>query len=319
MKSGKKIIEIGVPQGSVLGPILFLIYINDLPNLKLRGIPFLFADDTGIFYFGKSIENLQTLMQQDLKKLNEWFCNNLLTVNKDKTVYIIFHKPQSNLSLESIRLVLDNQELCRVEKTTYLGIILDQHLNWESQVISVKNKIARISGVLYRLKTPLNLEHKKTIYHALINSHLMYMNFIWGCCKEGLLKILQTAQNTAIKRLFGFHQLESTAVIYQQTGLLPLKNIIAQSSAMYMFKLLNNYSTGNTTFTLNKEIHNYQTREANNIRHEKIKTTKYGSRSIRTSMSKAYNALTPELKSSPTLQCFKKNLKIFHTKNLLLL
>ena len=117
-------ITCGVPQGSVLGPLLFLIYINDLVNSANKLSTILFADDTNLFYSGKDIGTIEYTVNNELTQIQEWLTSNQLTLNVKKTNFIIF-KSQVN---RQINIKLNKEILQRVEKTKFLGLIIDQHL-----------------------------------------------------------------------------------------------------------------------------------------------------------------------------------------------
>ena len=141
VESNMNIISCGVPQGSVLGPLLFLLYINDLPNISKRLKLFLFADDTNIYYVSNDLKNLEKKMNKELQKLYEWLCINRLTLNISKTNYIIFHaikKPKVPVT------ILINK--CSIEETKYgkyLGVLIDPQLSFKFHIAELSKKVSR--------------------------------------------------------------------------------------------------------------------------------------------------------------------------------
>jgi hypothetical protein len=126
-------ISYGVPQGSVLGPLLFIIYSNDIPNAITHRKTVLFADDTTIYCIGKNLHQLQSQMNQDLGQLNNWFRANQLSVNASKTKYMLIGKQQS-YEHKTLNLTLNDEDLERVQNTKFLGLYIDEHLQWDSHI-----------------------------------------------------------------------------------------------------------------------------------------------------------------------------------------
>ena len=169
--SNDKTILCGVPQGSILGPILFLLYINDLPNIsdKLKFI--LFADDTNIFYTDKNISIVHKVLNVELEKLNLWFKVNKLSLNIDKTNFMVFSN--SNIdNCESIK--INGIIINRVYVTKFLGVLIDSKLSWEDQIGFVCQKVRKGIGVLNRVKTIIDSQSLYTLYCSLILLDLSY-------------------------------------------------------------------------------------------------------------------------------------------------
>jgi len=123
----------GVPQGSILGPLLFLIYINDLNNSTCKVSTILFADDTNLLCSGKDLQELESIVNIQLTGVQEWLLVNQLTLNKKKSKFIIFKSHKKRFKRQ-LHLQLSGNDLQRVEESKFLGIIIDQHLTWKNHV-----------------------------------------------------------------------------------------------------------------------------------------------------------------------------------------
>jgi uncharacterized pyridoxamine 5'-phosphate oxidase family protein len=157
-------ITYGVPQGSVLGPLLFIIYTNDLPrNLKtVKSI--LFADDTTIYQSSNNTEKLYKAMNEQLKILEDWFKANKLSLNASKTNYILFRNKNMELNDKNNKLLINGEEIVLVSKTKFLGIIIDEHLEWKEHIDLCKRKISSGNYVLKSLKSTLTTSLLTTVY-----------------------------------------------------------------------------------------------------------------------------------------------------------
>ena len=186
-------ISCGVPQGSILGPLLFLIYINDLPLASKSAAAILFADDTNTLYTGKNYHELVVNVSIDLKILSDWFKCNKLALNETKTNLMIFHR-KNNKPPENLTVTLNGITLDRVVTTKFLGVLIQENLLWENHIEYVGNKISVSTAILARLKHYIPKNILLIIYNSLCLSHISYALSVWGNSSPTSLKRLNVLQ-----------------------------------------------------------------------------------------------------------------------------
>ena len=165
VKSNINSIDMGVPQGSVLGPILFLLYINDIPNVisneSVKTI--LFADDTCIYLSGKNANDLKELATNTMYELQEWFSLNRLTLNLDKTHFCIFHSPRKKIQPNYNDITIGNQKITRMNGIPYLGVNLDETLTWKNHTKYLTEQLIKTASSFKLIKN--YIPHKGSDMH----------------------------------------------------------------------------------------------------------------------------------------------------------
>lgn len=246
----------GVPQGSVLSPLLFRIFMNDIFQLDLCGHLQLFADDGVLSYSAESTDQLFIQMQHDLRLIERWCYNNLLSINPSKTKYMIIC--QKGLKIPSFPIVmLKNQPIERVFAYKYLGLHIDAQLNWQRHIDLVKGKIRPFLAVLRRIKWLVPESTKLSLYYAYIHSHLSYLTSLWGQASKNLIQQLIVMQNKAIRYIFWkeyYIMKLTTDRIRQKYNILDVPQLVKYDRILTIFKIDKGLMRTSVTFPRNIDL-----------------------------------------------------------------
>ena len=196
--SKKMVVNIGVPQGSVTAPTLFLIYINDMCNVSDALDMVQFADDTTLYMVGDNLTELSYRMSGELAKIDRWLVANRLSLNLTKTSYMVF---SHNNIPDDPKISVRNVDIDRVHKTSFLGINIDDQLKFSYHVDSVARKLSRSAGAIYRMSSIAPASVLLTLYYSLFYPHVIYGITVWGNSSEGNMNKISRVHNR-IMRLF---------------------------------------------------------------------------------------------------------------------
>lgn len=274
----------------------------------------LYADDTSLFYFGSSINDLIPQAQSDLNKLFTWFQHNLLSVNTAKTCYTIF-RARNKIITSHDQLKINNVAILEKKNETYLGLHMDSYLTWNAHIEYIKSKLSSLTGSLRNIVRCIPRQVRYTIYNCLVKPHLMYLIEIWGSATKTKLGELQTIQNKIIKLLFRYPYLTPTTQIYKETKLLNIKQLYIYSTCILVRKILKNQIHTNLAFAKQREITKRNTRRASFLVLPKPRTKNYGKKIFTYEGAQYYNKIPSNIKNVNSFNAFKTKLSAYVADN----
>ncbi len=232
-------IKHGVPQGSVLGPLLFLLYINDLHICIKNSTVYHFADDTNLLHINSTYKKLQKSLNMDLKNLCNWLLANKISLNCTKTELIFFHKPNVEIP-NNIKIKIDGKRLIPSNSIKYLGIYLDETLSGKAHLNVLAKKLLTANSMLAKCRNYLKEEELLSIYYALFSSHLTYGAQIWGQSIDKYMNNIFTLQKNAL-RIMSFSEFRSSSSpLFSKYKILKINDYITLSNCLLVHDYLNN-------------------------------------------------------------------------------
>jgi len=317
-KSEDQSIECGVPQGSILGPILFIIFINDLHKASSLNI-ISFADDTTVYTSGNNINETIRTTNIELEKIFEWFCANKMQLNTNKSKFSIFGPMQTRLPNVLNDICINNQIItrtgnnCQEKAVKFLGVYLDENLTWNTHVDYISKKISQSLFAIHRVKDILPQIALKSLYYALIHSHLTYAVTLWGNSNQ-VYKLI-TKQKRAIRAISNAPYLSHTEPLFKQNRILQLHDLYNLQTTIFMYELHHNLLPSSFKKPeIKKSSYLIVTRQANKIKQERPRTT-FSSKLPKHRFAKIWNDCEENVKTAVSKYAAKNKLKKYLIDN----
>ena len=307
-------IKCGVPQGSILGPLLFIISVNDICNVSPMLFKILYADDTCVLISGNHLNNLIDRLNTELISLNNWFKANKLSLNTKKSFFMIFHRSRIKANVIN-KVVIDNHELTQVNSAKYLGVIIDHKLNWIEHISYVKSKMSKGIGIMYKARQFLTKKALLMLYHAYIFPYMTYCIEVWGCASQTQLNCLFLLQKKIIRIMNFSHYLAHTNPLFLTMKVLPLRKIFFYKVGLIMYKYSLNLLPECIAhlYLRNDSIHEHNTRGCHELR------VLPGAKTFSNISARIWNVLSNKINCDVSMSIFKCNLKLFLLNNELVL
>ena len=300
-------IKRGVPQGSILGPLLFTIYVNDLPEAVVNSRTKQYADDTTIYLTSDNRIDLERGLSNDLALVDEWLRRNSLQLNVRKTQMIVLSRRRRAAETKEIKVTLRNEAIVRSTKVKYLGVWIDNELKWSEHIAVVRRRCLLGLSKLRRLRDVLPVNIKKSVYNALIMPHLDYCSVLWQECSVKLQQKLQQVQNYGMRLILSQPPRTPSKELLHKLSWVPLVRRREMCRAVMIYRCLHNQVPAYFTnyFRTNADMGNNRTRGSDKIFLPCIRT-EFGRCSFLFQGSLQWNKLKESLTKAKSLNSFRK-------------
>ena len=208
--------------GSILAPLLFLLYINDITESSTLLKFYLFADDTTLFYSCKADNNTEVVLNNELSKVSSWLASNKLSLNVAKSNFLSF----SFIKHTTIKLNINNIPLIEKQNTKYLGVIIDNKLDWKTHIQAVNTKLSKGIGLLSRIRHHVPKNVLKSLYYSFINPHIEYKLLNWSCTSKTNLECINTSMKKVIRIITFNKKQDHTLPLFHKLEILPLDVVL---------------------------------------------------------------------------------------------
>ena len=298
----------GVPQGSILGPLLFILYMNDLPCVIKNCLVSLYADDTCLYFASDNPEELEKNINDDLNAICEWLSHNKLMLNVKKCKFMLIGSKRKRQKFENITIKINNSPIEKVNHCRYLGIEIDSDLSWMPQVNNVRAKVLRNFHVLRRARSYIDQNTALTLYNTMIRPHFEYCSTIWMKPNSGHIKRLQTLQNRALRIVLKVDYRYHRRDLYHTLQVDCLNAKVKKELVTLIFKILKNLFPDILHSQINLKMTSY------NLRNSALKIqlpkprTNFCKNSTIYIAAKLFNELPESVRTRTTLSQFQRDI-----------
>ena len=304
-------ISCGVPQGSILGPLLFILYINDINMVSDTLFSILYADDSNLFIQGKNISDMIEIMNSELNKISSWINANQLSLNIGKTCFMIFKTKNKKIHVTK-NVNIQKHNIDRIFDIKFLGIYLDSQLTWNTHITHIKNKIAKNIGIINKTRKKLNKQSLITLYNSFIFPYIHYGIELWGTSSQYNLDTILKMQKKIARMICNASFHAHSLPLFEKLEILDVYKIYQYQVALFMFKIDYNIHPISLTsmFSKNTLHHDHETRQ-NTKFHLPLFRLTISQRNVKFKGVVIWNYIVDKIESNCSIYTFKKQLKKF--------
>ena len=300
--SNFQLINTGVPQGSVLGPILYLIYVNDVPNISNLFSQCLFADDTDLIFQSSCKDDLLYKTNVGLNQFYSWCCVNRLSINISKTKIMLFSNVLSPADVSEV--YMNGLKLEYASSVRFLGLIIDDQLKFDKHAEHISQKISKNIGVLYKLKLYVPKNTLLSIYRCFIECYMNYCILIYGNAYHTHIDCIEIAQRKSLRIIDNQAPFAHSNPIFHDLKMLKFSDIYRYNLGIYMYKNITKFAS---YFRENQN----STRSGDYYAPTFQRLTLTQNQSIKYQVPQNWNNIPSLVKNSPSISSFKRNYRTY--------